>query len=128
MAVRSRFSRSARPPTMTCLIKVLRDACLPMIGLLATCTALADEPTTKPVRPGDEVYAAKCTSCHDLGMGGAPKLSDKAAWTARIAQEKDVIYRHAIKGYKSMPTRGTCSTCTDDEIKAAVDYMISRVQ
>lgn len=113
---------------MTCLTNPFRNACLAAAAVLATCTALAGEPTTKPIRPGDEVYAAKCTSCHDLGMGGAPKLSDKAAWTARIAQDKDVIYRHAIKGYKSMPTRGTCSTCSDDEIKAAVDYMISRVQ
>jgi len=106
----------------------MRHVCLPMIGLLATCAALAGEPTTKPARPGDEVYAAKCTSCHDLGMGGAPKLSNKAAWTARIAQDKEVIYRHAIKGYGSMPSRGTCSTCSDEDIKAAVDYMISRVQ
>ncbi|MYZ45628.1 c-type cytochrome [Schauerella aestuarii] len=113
---------------MTFHLKRLTSICALLLGVIAADAVHAGEPMTKPVRPGDEVYAAKCTSCHDLGMSGAPTLKNKAAWTARIAQDRELIYRHAIKGYGSMPTRGTCSTCSDEEIKAAVDYMISRVQ
>jgi cytochrome c5 len=60
-------------------------------------------------------------------MRGAPKFTDKTAWAPRLAQGREKLYEHVIKGLGWMPSRGTCSTCTDEEIKAAVDYMLSRM-
>ncbi len=76
---------------------------------------------------GKKVYEASCTACHTPGVAGAPKLGDKASWAPRAKQGNPVLYDHAIKGYQGkagmMPARGG-STATDEEVKAAVDYMV----
>ncbi|MGL4930710.1 MAG: c-type cytochrome [Plesiomonas sp.] len=35
----------------------------------------------------------------------------------------DTLQKHAISGINQMPPRGTCTDCSDDEIKAAIEYM-----
>lgn len=75
-------------------------------------------------RSGDAVYNASCAGCHGTGAAGAPKLGDKGAWSPRIAKGKATLYKHAIGGFNAMPPKGMCMTCSDAEIKAAVDYMI----
>ena len=77
-------------------------------------------------RAGDVVYNASCAACHGTGAAGAPKVGDKGAWGPRIAQGKPTLYQHAIAGIRGMPPKGMCMTCSDDEIKAAVDYMTSK--
>lgn len=75
---------------------------------------------------GKKVYEAACVACHGAGIAGAPKLGDKAAWADRIKQGQNVLYEHAIKGFQGkagmMPPKGG-SAASDDEVKAAVDYM-----
>ncbi|HEX8613348.1 MAG TPA: c-type cytochrome [Telluria sp.] len=77
---------------------------------------------------GKTVYNAACIACHGAGIAGAPKFGDKAAWTARIAQGAPVLYEHAIKGYTGkngmMPPKGG-SSASDEEVKAAVDFMVA---
>ncbi|MDP2226222.1 MAG: cytochrome c5 family protein [Moraxellaceae bacterium] len=75
-------------------------------------------------RAGDVVYNASCAGCHSTGAAGAPKVGDKADWSKRMAQGKATLYKHAIVGFNAMPAKGMCMTCSDDEIKAAVDFMI----
>lgn len=77
-------------------------------------------------KSGQQVYDATCNMCHGAGVGGAPKSGDKAAWAPRIAQGADTLHTHAIAGIRAMPPKGTCMTCSDDEIKAAVDYMVAK--
>ncbi len=77
---------------------------------------------------GKNVYGKTCTACHGAGIAGAPKTGDKDAWAPRIAQGKDTMYKHAIQGYTGpkgmmMPARGGSAKLTDDEVKAAVDFM-----
>ena len=74
---------------------------------------------------GEQRYNEVCHVCHGTGLGGAPKFGDKAEWAPRIAEGMDVLMKHAIEGYKAMPPKGTCMNCTNDEIKAAIEYMIS---
>ncbi|OYY79890.1 MAG: cytochrome c5 family protein, partial [Hydrogenophilales bacterium 16-62-9] len=61
---------------------------------------------------------------------GAPKPGDLADWGPRIAQGVDVLYKHAIEGYTGakgvMPARGGAAALADDEVKAAVDYMVAQ--
>ncbi len=75
-------------------------------------------------RTGSEVYETKCFTCHASGAAGAPKLGDVTNWSPRIWQGIDVLYTHAIDGFKGMPAKGLCMDCSDDEIKQAVDYMV----
>jgi len=79
-------------------------------------------------RPGDAVYNASCSACHGTGAAGAPKLGDKGAWGPRIAQGKATLHKHAIMGIRAMPPKGMCMTCSDDEIMAAVDYMVGKAK
>ncbi len=75
---------------------------------------------------GEEIYSATCKLCHDTGMMDAPKLGDAGDWGARMAQGMDAINANAINGIRGMPAKGGKASLTDDEVKAAVAYMLSK--
>jgi cytochrome c5 len=72
----------------------------------------------------EQNYKASCSACHDAGVAGAPKMGDKAAWAPRIATGMDTLYASAIKGKNAMPAKGG-SGASDDDVKAAVQYMVA---
>jgi len=78
---------------------------------------------------GPQVYNEACLVCHGSGVGGAPVVGDEAAWAARLAQGADTLYLHALEGFTGqtgyMPPRGARMDLTDDEVRAAVDYMMA---
>lgn len=78
------------------------------------------------IRSGEAVYQASCVACHGSGVAGAPKIGDKAAWSSRVAQGNSVLIQHALQGFKGMPAKGTCSSCSDAEIKGAVEFLIQK--
>ena len=82
-------------------------------------TVAADVPTT-----GEQAYTKVCSACHALGINGAPKIGDHAAWGPRIAQGKEALYSHVIEGKGAMPPRAG-TTWPDATIRMAVDYMVS---
>lgn len=76
-----------------------------------------------------EAWMATCVGCHLTGLGGAPKIGDKAAWAPRIAKGKEVLYDHAINGFTGpqlheMPPKGGYSHLTDEEVKLGVDFVV----
>lgn len=73
---------------------------------------------------GQEIYDKYCVACHATGAAGSPKLGDKEAWKTRVAQGKETLYKHALQGFKLMPPKGACMTCSDNDIKSAVDYLV----
>lgn len=81
---------------------------------------------------GPGVYEQVCGACHLNGIGGAPRSDDKAAWAPRIAQGKDTLYKHALEGYSGkngvMPAKGGRTDLSDDLVRAAVDYMVTKAQ
>ncbi len=85
--------------------------------------ASAAAPTAKAGRGGKELYA-KCQGCHNVGVGGAPKYGDKAAWASRIKRGMDDLLKVAKAGKGMMPPKGTCMDCTDDELRAVIQYMM----
>jgi cytochrome c5 len=89
------------------------------------CATAAPGAGTATARSGADVYAASCTACHATGVGGAPKLGVAADWAARIAQGEATLLANAINGVRAMPPKGTCMNCTDEEIKLAVEHMVS---
>jgi len=78
---------------------------------------------------GKATYDKACFVCHAAGVAGAPKFGDKAAWGPRIAQGMDTLHTHALKGFQGkkgmMPAKGGNASLSDDDVKAAVDYMAS---
>jgi len=83
------------------------------------------------VTQGESIYRRGCFACHGTGVAGAPKLGDSDAWESRLAQGNAVLSQHAIEGYKGvtgyMPPKGGYSNLSDDEVRQAVDYMVSQV-
>ncbi|MGA0840493.1 MAG: c-type cytochrome [Pseudomonadales bacterium] len=77
---------------------------------------------------GEQVYNQFCFACHASGVGGAPVLGDAAAWEPRIAQGIDTLLDHTINGIRTMPARGTCVSCSDDDLKGAMQYMVDAAQ
>lgn len=75
---------------------------------------------------GKSVYEAGCGACHGAGVAGAPKLGDKAAWGPRIKSGNDALYGSALKGKGAMPAKGGNASLSDADVKAAVDYMVSK--
>ena len=79
---------------------------------------------------GKSAYNRTCALCHGAGVAGAPKPGDKEDWAPRIAQGKDTMYKHAIEGFTGakgmMPARGGSPNLSDDDVKAAVDFMVDQ--
>ena len=102
---------------------------VPPTAASAAATTTTATATLVSADAGEKLFGSVCTTCHTAGLMGAPKLGDKAAWAPRIAQGKDTLYKHAISGYQGksgvMPAKGG-SQASDDEVKAAVDYMVSK--
>lgn len=73
---------------------------------------------------GKAVYDKTCVACHATGVANAPKLGDKAAWGPRIATGRDTLLTSVTKGKGAMPPKGGAADLKDDDIKAALDYMI----
>ena len=78
---------------------------------------------------GPQVYNSACLVCHGAGVGGAPVVGNAEAWGPRVAQGIDVLYEHALGGYSGqtgyMPPKGARMDLSDEDVKAAVDYMVS---
>ena len=81
---------------------------------------------------GKTIYGNLCHSCHDTGAGGAPKISDKAAWAPRVAQGIDTLVKHATEGFTGksgvMPPKGGNPALNDEQIKATVNWIVSQVK
>jgi cytochrome c5 len=77
-------------------------------------------------KAGKAVFDHACKFCHGVGRMGAPKIGDKAAWSGRIVQGESKLTDHAFLGYRNMPARGNCDTCSDQDIINAVSYIVSQ--
>jgi len=73
---------------------------------------------------GQSVYTKSCAACHTSGVMGAPKVGDKDAWSALISEGVDTLTHNSIKGKGKMPAKGGNMKLTDEEVKAAVAYMM----
>lgn len=111
------ISERLRPVGEVCMAG---EACTGGGGSVAATEAAEREPA--------EIYKTKCASCHDTGVGGAPKRGDAAAWEPRIAKGMDVLFDHAWNGFNAMPPRGICMDCSEDEIRTTVEYMVETSQ
>lgn len=77
---------------------------------------------------GRAVWIATCSACHANSMADAPQVRDPSAWKARLAKPRAALYESALRGRKDgeleMPPRGGNASLSDDEVRAAVDYMV----
>lgn len=108
---------------------------LPGDDLSAGGPQVAQAATPEPVEAkltGPQVFNEACIACHGSGIGGAPMLTDKDNWAARIAKGVDTLKQHALHGFQGdsgvMPPKGGRVDLSDDEIRGAVEYMVSQAK
>ncbi len=81
---------------------------------------------------GEVTYTQSCAVCHKTGTGGAPVMGEAFDWKDRISQGRETLYKHALEGFQGedgvMPPKGGFMNLSDDEVRAAVDYMVEQSQ
>lgn len=73
---------------------------------------------------GQQVYEKFCFACHASGVSGAPTLGNAEQWGPRAAKGMDALMGSTLNGLNAMPAKGTCATCSDEELKGAVQHML----
>lgn len=109
----------------------IRLILIALLGLTTTSIVVADSHST-PGRSGEEVFEANCANCHTGGFSGffsgAPEVGDEDDWEPLIPKGVNGLTATTLAGIGDMEARGACTTCTDEEIRAAVEYMLEKSQ
>ena len=104
----------------------------------ATVETVENTPTAAPIveevtpvvqaMSGEQVFKKHCFACHMTGAANAPKIGDAEAWAPRIAKGMDALVLAAINGIPNtaMPAKGTCTSCSEEELQAAIDFMVQQ--
>ena len=98
---------------------------LPTARPILICLGMATLALPALAADGRAVYDKACVACHAAGVANAPKLGDKAAWAPRLASGQDGLVASVIKGKGAMPPKAGNAGLKDDEIAAAVAYMMA---
>jgi cytochrome c5 len=98
-------------------------AAAPEAAAPAAGAAIASAAKPDPAK-GKAVYEANCAACHATGVAGAPKAGDKAAWSARLAQGFDGLYKSALNGKNAMPAKGGNADLSEADLANAVAYLM----
>jgi len=76
------------------------------------------------VMSGQQIYDQFCFVCHATGVTDAPRFANAEDWEPRVAKGMDTLFETTISGLNAMPAKGTCMACSDNELQAAIDYMV----
>ena len=100
-----------------------------MAGMFVLSSSNADEVKLAQLSEGfnpEQKYMASCFACHSTGAAGAPKVGAgmSAEWEPRLEKGLDAVVQNAINGVNTMPAKGLCFDCTDEDLRAIVEYMI----
>ncbi|MGE8616615.1 MAG: c-type cytochrome [Achromobacter spanius] len=77
---------------------------------------------------GEKLYKSVCFACHATGVANAPKFGDKAAWEPYIKTGMDAMVKVAMQGKPPMPPKGGAANASEEDIRAAVQYMVDHAQ
>ncbi len=104
----------------------IRDRMQPVGSL---CRAGDDCGTTVAVAAsgpmsGEDVYNQYCFACHAAGVSGAPMLGNAEQWGPRVDKGMEALMQSTLNGINAMPAKGTCASCSDEELQAAVEHML----
>lgn len=108
-------------------IKKVGSVCIEGQDCAAGGESEADESTAEADGSTDvqAIYNRTCANCHDAGVAEAPRLGNAEEWAPRLEKGIETLYGSAIDGLPpAMPAKGTCFDCSEEELKAVVDYMV----
>ena len=95
-------------------------------SLIVSCSEVNQSPvsSTSESRTTEEIYTQACAFCHDRGMAGAPIYANTYSWGQRVDKGIDTLTYNVKYGLNAMPAMGLCGDCTDEELRAVVQYML----
>ncbi len=73
---------------------------------------------------GQQIYDQYCFACHATGVGDAPLFGNLEQWQPRIDKGLEVLVATSLEGLKLMPPMGSCMSCSEGEMRDAVQYII----
>ncbi|MFJ1299881.1 c-type cytochrome [Pseudomonadota bacterium AL_CKDN230030165-1A_HGKHYDSX7] len=94
-------------------------------GAVPAGAAPAPANTATANAAGEKLYKSTCFACHGTGVANAPRLGDKAAWAPYIATGMDEMLKVVKTGKGAMPPKGGAMNASDEDLRAAVEYMVS---
>ena len=104
------------PSTLSLLISLL--------GLVATSQLAAAESDEFDAA---QTYQASCYACHGTGQAHAPIVGEVIEWEIRMEKGLETLVQNTINGLNGiMPARGLCVACSDEELRAIVEYMVEQ--
>ncbi len=106
------------------VVLISKPTVKPTAKLATVLPTISNEDLIIANKLGKEIYDKACTSCHNTGLAGAPKFGDKTSWADRIAKGEAMLINSAINGINIMPPRGGRNDLSDEEVKAAVQYLV----
>lgn len=120
---------------MTDSIKVMKTG-LAIFALVFSGSIFADNNQAEPLQlaqltdgfNAQQTYMQSCFACHNSGAGGAPNPNKAEDWTARLENGMDAIMNNVINGVNAMPAKGLCFNCSNEDLRAIVDYMVATAQ
>lgn len=98
------------------------------ISVAAALVSLAATETSVAAPRGEKVYDRTCVVCHDTGLSGAPRLGNRGEWVQRIGAGIDALVSSVKNGKGQMPPKGGNDKFTEEELRAAVEYMLAKVR
>ncbi|MCW8400468.1 c-type cytochrome [Legionella sp. PATHC038] len=82
--------------------------------------------TGKPTASGKDIYQKNCVACHGVdGKGTSPAFPDFTKKGGVLSKSSSVLLQNTIKGIGGMPPKGGNPSLSDDDLKAALDYIES---
>lgn len=133
MGAMDKFTATAVTPDMSndAVAERLKPVAQVHIGeeqMAQASTGSEDMAASEDAGMGKQISDAVCVACHASGALNAPIIGNADQWAPRLEKGMETLYDHAINGFKNMPARGGNSNLSDEEVKAAVDYMTAQAE
>ncbi|GLQ33418.1 c-type cytochrome [Litoribrevibacter albus] len=108
--------------------KRLRQKSIGQLGLVSLAVLFLSACGNPELELGEQIYSGTCKACHAGGINGAPILGNKKMWSKRAPQGVPTLVQHASNGYGLMPAKGGNTSLNEQDITAAVKFMLSRLE
>ncbi len=123
-ATQTAAAGASAPQSASAATGAVNDQAAAAIAALPSTPAPSSSSSADKEQAGKALYTQVCQACHAAGVLGAPKFGNKADWAPRLKDPMDTVYNYALHGKGQMPPKGG-SNASDDDVKAAVDYMVN---
>ena len=94
-----------------------------------TPTYTFQTPAEEMLDSGKITFHTYCYICHENAVGEVTMLTDKARRTENRVNDFETLVQHVLDGftgnYGTMPPKGACMECSEDDLHNAIIYMIT---